>query len=166
MATTTHGNLTVTASGDDGQRRLELRGRLDESVVGLVAHAPAWHAATVVLDSGGVEAINSIGIREWMHLVAALTAGGARVIHERCAEVLVEQMCFIPAVRGGGQVRSFHAPYHCDGCDREASVLIDVETHQAALVAMTAPPATCATCGQPMALADVPERSFAFLADR
>lgn len=154
--------LTVTVSGDATERRLAVAGRLDETAQ-LVAQVPAWAARTVVIDGRAITAINSIGIREWMHFVAALAAAGAAVVHEACAEPLVEQMCFIPAVRGGGEVRSFHAPYACGACGHEASVLIDVARHRAGLLRLEAPPAACDACGAPMALADVPERYFSFL---
>jgi anti-anti-sigma regulatory factor len=140
----------------------ELAGRLDETVK-LGDQAGAWAARTVVLDSAGITHINSLGIREWMHLVARLGAAGSALVHERCAEALIEQMSFIPAVRGGGTVRSFHAPYVCPACQHEASMLIDVAAHDAALRAMQAPALPCGRCGAPMELADLPERLFAFL---
>lgn len=160
-----HGGVTalsVSVTGDAGARRLALRGRLDESAA-LVRHVPTWTAREVVLDTAELAFINSIGIREWMHFLAGLSQAGAAIVHERCAEPLIEQMCFIPAVRGGGTVRSFHAPYACPRCGHEASVLIDVARHRDALSRLEAPPATCERCGAAMALADVPERWFAFL---
>ena len=72
-------------------------------------------------------------------------------------------MCFIPAVRGGGVVRSFFAPYLCAECAHEASMLIEVEAHRATLAAQQAPPIACPSCGGAMTLADLPERFFAFL---
>jgi len=156
------GSLTVAVSGDPDQRRLVFRGRLDETVL-LVSQVELWTARRVVLDTAELAFINSIGIREWMHFLAALTRSGAAVFHERCSEPLVEQMCFIPAVRGGGVVRSFHAPFVCSGCGAESTALIDVETHRASLVAMKAPPLPCPSCTHPMDLADLPERLFAFL---
>lgn len=156
--------LSVTATGDASERRLVIRGRLDEAAH-LVDHVDAWVARRVVIDTDGLTFINSIGIREWMHFLAALTAGGATLIHERCSEPLVEQMCFIPAVRAGGQVRSFHAPYLCGACGHEASVLLDVATHRDSLRALAAPAIACPRCQAPMELADLPERLFAFLAD-
>jgi hypothetical protein len=158
------GQLTVAVTGDQDERRLVLRGRLDEAAQ-LVAQVDAWTARRVVLDTGELHFINSIGIREWMHFLAALAASGAVIVHERCSEPLVEQMCFIPAVRGGGAVRSFHAPYLCGPCGSEATMLIEVDGHRDALVAMKAPAIPCPTCKQPMELADLPERLFAFLRD-
>lgn len=157
------GQLTVAATGDQSERRLVLRGRLDESAQ-LVKHAAGWIARRVILDTGELAFINSIGIREWMHFLAALTGGGATIVHERCSEPLVEQMCFIPAVRCGGTVRSFHAPYECPRCNHEASVLLDVARHNDLLRAMQAPPMPCPQCGATMELADLPERLFSFLA--
>ncbi len=152
----------MVVTGDATERRLVIRGRLDEGAV-LTKHVPAWTARTVVVDSRAVTFINSIGIREWMHFLAGLAAAGAAVVHEACAEVLVEQMCFIPAVRGGGEVRSFHAPYACTACGHEASVLIDVARHRAELDRQETPLVPCGACGQPMGLADVPARWLAFL---
>ena len=162
MVSTTLGNLKVDVSGDAAERRLVLSGRLDESVR-LDGKAAGWAARTVVLESAGITAINSLGIREWMHLMAHLTADGATLVHEKCAEALVEQMSFIPAVRGGGAVRSFHAPYICPSCFHETSMLIDVEVHGDTLRAMQAPGLSCEKCGTAMELADLPERLFAFL---
>ncbi len=158
------GPLTVTATGDQSERRLVLRGRLDEAVQ-LVPSVATWAARRVILDTGELTFINSIGIREWMHFLAGLTSAGATLIHERCSEPLVEQMCFIPAVRCGGTVRSFHAPYLCSKCGAETSELIDVALHHDTLRAMKAPPLPCPSCQAPMDLADLPERLFAFLRD-
>src|SRR5262245_28072651 len=78
------GQLTVTATGDHNERRLVLSGRLDESAQ-LVKQANGWAARRVILDTGELAFINSIGIREWMHFLAALTAGGSTLVHERCS---------------------------------------------------------------------------------
>lgn len=154
--------LTVAVTGDQDERRLTLRGRLDEATQ-LVAQVPGWTARRVILDTGELTFINSIGIREWMHFLAALTSAGATIVHERCSEPLVEQMCFIPAVRAGGTVRSFHAPYLCPSCGAESSELLDVAEHRDALRALRAPALPCPNCQQAMELGDVPERLFAFL---
>ncbi|MEZ4402240.1 MAG: hypothetical protein R3B06_19605 [Kofleriaceae bacterium] len=154
--------LSVTVAGDARERRLILRGRLDESAA-LVEQVPTWAARSVVVDSAELSFINSIGIREWMHFMAALTQAGAHITHERCSEPLVEQMCFIPAVRGGGAVRSFFAPYGCGACGHEASVLIEVGDHRDRLVALSPPAQPCPACGGEMALTDLPERWFTFL---
>lgn len=156
------GQLSVSVSGNAEERRLAFRGRLDEAAQ-LVARAGEWTARRVVLDTGELDFINSIGIREWMHFLAALVRAGATLVHERCSEPLVEQMCFIPAVRGGGQVRSFHAPFTCPRCNHEASVLLDVGQHADALAAMKTPAVPCPKCQATMDLADLPERLFAFL---
>ena len=158
------GVLTVAVTGDQSERHLVLRGRLDEAAH-LVAQVDAWAARRVILDTGELTFINSIGIREWMHFLAGLTRAGSTLYHERCSEPLVEQMCFIPAVRCGGTVRSFHAPYLCGGCGAELSMLIDVAQHHDTLRAMKAPPLPCPTCLAPMDLADLPERLVAFLRD-
>ena len=54
-ALSTHalGHLTVTAGGDDRERRLVIAGRLDETVT-MTDLVPEWAARTVVLDSAGL----------------------------------------------------------------------------------------------------------------
>ncbi len=162
MSTHALGRLTVSVAGDTEERWLVISGRLDETAL-LTLHVNDWAARVVILDSAGIDFINSIGIREWMHFVALLVRAGAALIHDRCSGLLIEQMCFIPAVRGGGRVRSFHAPYLCERCGTESSELLDVEEHRAELASMRPPPMACGRCQAPMELADPPERLFAFM---
>jgi hypothetical protein len=154
--------LSVTISGDSQHRRLELCGRLDESTE-LLNQVPAWFARRMTLDTGGLVAINSIGIREWMHFLAELSRRGAEIVHERCSEPLIEQMSFIPAARGGGDVRSFHATYLCPACNQDSSMLLSVDEHRATLIRGEAPTLPCPNCPGTMVIADLPDRVFAFL---
>jgi predicted RNA-binding Zn-ribbon protein involved in translation (DUF1610 family) len=59
---------------------------------------------------------------------------------------------------------SFHAPYECPACGREASMLLSVAEHGAAMRRMEAPAMTCPDCGAAMELYEVPEKFFSFLA--
>jgi hypothetical protein len=156
------GRLEVEVSGDGQARRIALRGRLDESAP-LAERAAAWSAGAVSLDTAEVTFINSIGVREWLRLVRGLAERGARIRLERCAEVIIEQINLIPDARGPAEVVSFHAPYQCTGCGLEASMLLDVARHGAAMRRMEAPSLSCPDCRQPMELYEVPEKFFSFL---
>ena len=81
----------------------------------------------------------------------------------RVAEPIVHQLNMIIAARGSAEVTSFHAPYACDGCGREDSMLIDVPLHRELLTRLEPPPMTCPECGARMAFNDFPERYFSFL---
>lgn len=157
------GRLEARIEGDAAARRIVLRGKLDETSP-VAERAEAWSAREVVVDTAEIVFINSMGVREWMRLVRGLTERG-RVRLERCAEVIIEQINMIDEARGDAEVVSFHAPYQCDGCGLEASILIEVAKHGAGLRRMEAPTMTCPDCGQPMALYELPEKFFSFLVD-
>jgi predicted RNA-binding Zn-ribbon protein involved in translation (DUF1610 family) len=156
------GRLEARVEGDAAVRRIALRGKLDETSP-ISGRAAAWAAGEVTVDTAEIVFINSIGVREWMRLIRGLTERGAKVRLDRCAEVIIEQINMIDDARGGAEVRSFHAPYQCPACGLEASMLIDVERHDATLRRMQAPAMACPECGQPMELYELPEKFFSFL---
>jgi hypothetical protein len=156
------GRIEVGVTGDANARRIVLLGRLDETVP-LGERAGAWAARTVTIDTAGVTFINSIGVREWMRLLRGLADRGASIRLERCAEVIIEQINMIDDAGAGAEVVSFHAPYACDHCGLETSVLLDVAKDGAVMRSMKTPPATCPECGGAMELYEVPEKFFLFL---
>ena len=150
--------LTVTPEGD----ALVLSGSIDETadLMGLLGRA---QGGRLVLDLAGVTFINSLGVRDWIRLQAAASAAGVRVELHRVAEPLVHQLNMIVATRGDAHVGSFFAPYACDACGREDSLLVDAVAHAAGLGRLEPPPMTCPECAAPMAFNDFPERYFQFL---
>ncbi|HRC56802.1 MAG: hypothetical protein IPI49_33490 [Myxococcales bacterium] len=145
--------MTVTRSAS----RLVLAGRLDDA-------APLSGLATtdldrhLVIDTGGISFVNSIGIREWMRLLRTLHEAGIQVALENVADVLITQMNMIPDASGHAEIRSFHALYACEACGAESSPLIEVAPHRAELAAMRPPSVKCDECGGKMDLGDYPER--------
>jgi anti-anti-sigma regulatory factor len=150
--------------GDAREQRVVLRGRLDEEarLGALVDQVPG---PRLVLDTAAIPFINSIGVREWIHLLYALRQRGTWVILERVSEPLTAQLSMVLASREGVEVRSVYVPYECARCLREENVLIDVGAHRAALIAMRPPTHPCPECGGTMELADLPERYFLFVRD-
>lgn len=147
------GRLTITSSPS----RLALSGRLDDAAP-LSSLATAELARELVIDTGGISFVNSIGIREWMRLLRTLREGGIRVALENVADVLITQMNMIPDARGEATIVSFHALYVCEGCGAESTPLVEVAPHRDGLLAMKAPSMTCGECGGKMELGDYPER--------
>ena len=154
----TRGRMTVTDTGD----ALALAGAIDESAAmhELVSRA---RDARLVLDLAAVTFINSLGVRDWIRMQAAAQKANVAVELRRVAEPLVHQLNMIIATRGTADVTSFYAPYACDACGREESLLIDVVAHYDRLLALDPPPQTCPECGAAMAFNDFPERYFSFL---
>ena len=150
--------LTVTEA--DGA--LALAGAIDEAAAlsELLARA---RGGRVVLDLAGVTFINSLGVRDWIRLMAAAQQAGLDVELRRVSEPLVHQLNMIIATRGAARVTSFHAPYACDACGREESLLIDAVAHRERLLRLEPPPMACPECAAPMAFNDFPERYFSFL---
>jgi hypothetical protein len=144
------GRLDVRIDGD----RATLIGRIDDSVrLGdLLTQLPA---GDLVIDSGGVSFVNSVGMREWTRLLRALRQRG-RVTLERVADVLMTQMNLIGGL--AVEIRSFHAQYLCPACGGEHAPLVDAVANADGLRRMVAPPLPCPECGEMMELADFPER--------
>ena len=159
MSSSRLGNLDVHIEG----ARLRLSGRIDEaSPVGdLAARLPP---GPIIIDTGGVEFVNSVGLREWMRLVRTLSAQGT-VTLERVADPLMTQMNLISEFSGQVRIASFHAPYVCPACGAEANPLVDVDANAQALAALKPPPIPCPECGAAMELGDFPERYLSIFQD-
>ncbi len=118
----------------------------------------------LVLDLGGITFINSLGVRDWIRMQAAATQSGIQIELRRVAEVIIHQLNMIIATRGTARVTSFFAPYACDKCGREESLVVDAIASASELAQLEKPPAmTCPECAETMVFNDFPERYFSFL---
>jgi anti-anti-sigma regulatory factor len=155
----TRGRITIDRQGDV----VVLAGAIDEAarLGDLLGLARGPH---LVLDLAGVTFINSLGVRDWIHFQSAAQRAGITIELRRVSEPLVHQLSMIVATRAASRVTSFFAPYACDACGREDSLLIDAVAHADELVQQRAPTMVCSECGGPMAFNDFPERYFSFLA--
>ena len=154
----TRGRISVDSQGD----MLVIQGAIDESA-GLADLLERARDRRLVLDLGGITFINSLGVRDWIRMQAAAQRGGIAVELRRVAEPLVHQLNMIIATRGAARVTSFFAPYACDKCGREDSLLIDAVAHARGLSQLEPPAMACAECGAQMEFNDFPERYFSFL---
>ncbi|HEX7836533.1 MAG TPA: STAS domain-containing protein [Kofleriaceae bacterium] len=153
----TRGRIVIETQGDV----LVISGPLDESAR-LPELLDRATAGRLVLDLGGVTFINSLGVRDWIRMQAAAQRAGVTIELRRVAEPVIHQLNMIIATRGP-RISSFFAPYACDGCGREESMLIDAVAHARGLAELSAPAMTCVECGAQMAFNDFPERYFSFL---
>ena len=110
----------------------------------------------LALDLGGVRFINSIGVREWIRLLAAAAKQGIALSLHRIPVVMVHQMNLVPATRVGSVV-SFRAPYICEECDAEKEVELTPAESK------SSPQQTCVECKNQMVLRDPPAIYYAFL---
>lgn len=154
----TRGRMTIQPQGD----ALLIGGAIDEAAA-LHEMVGRAHGGRLVLDLAAVTFINSLGVRDWIRMQAAAQQAGLAVELRRVAEPLVHQLNMIIATRGNATVASFFAPYACDACGREESLLIDAVANGPTLAALQPPPMRCPECGAQMAFNDFPERYFSFL---
>jgi hypothetical protein len=126
---------------------------------------PAPGSPPLRLDLGGITFINSLGVREWIRFVTGCAANAVALQLHRVSEPLIQQLNMIVAARGQAEVVSFFAPYACDACGREESLLIELAPHRARLAAGDPPAAKCPECGAAMAFNDFPQRYFLFLGE-
>ncbi len=161
--TETHGRMTIVAAPGAPAGTFTIGGSIDETAD--LHQLPGRAAAgRLALDLAGVAFINSLGVRDWIRMQAVAQASGLVVELHRVSEPLVHQLNMIVATRGNATVTSFYAPYACDACGREETVLIDAIAHHDRLMRLDPPLFPCAECGASMAFNDFPERYFSFLA--
>lgn len=155
------GSRRLTVTRIDGG--VALHGVIDEScqLGQLVPATPG----VLRLDLADVTFINSLGVREWIRFLADLASAGIRVELARVSEPLIQQLNMIVAARGQAEVLSFYAPYACDACGREESLLLDLGRDRARLASGEPPAAVCPECGAAMAFNDFPQRYFLFLGE-
>jgi anti-anti-sigma regulatory factor len=154
----TRGRISIDSLGD----ALAIRGAIDETA-GLPDLVDRAQDGRLALDLAGVTFINSLGVRDWIRMQAAAQRAGVALELRRVAEPLVHQLNLIIATRGAARVTSFFAPYACDGCGREDSLLVDAVAHAGPLSRLEPPSMPCPECGATMAFNDFPERYFSFL---
>ena len=146
------GRLDVQLSG----ARAVLAGRIDDTCQ-LAELAGRLPSGDVVIDTAGVTFVNSVGMREWARLVRVLRDRGT-VTLEAVSGVLMIQMNLLREFFDSVRITSFHASYVCPACKHEASPLVDVVAHAAALRRLQAPALPCPDCHEAMELGDFPER--------
>src|SRR6185312_11828430 len=135
---------------------LLLSGSIDETadLMGLLGRA---QGGTLVLDLAGVTFINSLGVRDWIRMQSEATRGGVAIELRRVAEVIIHQLNMIIATRGTARVTSFFAPYACDKCGREESLVVDAIASASELAQLKAPAMSCPECAETMVFNDFPE---------
>ncbi|MBA3394370.1 MAG: hypothetical protein H0T89_17115 [Deltaproteobacteria bacterium] len=144
----------------DGERSVvQLKGSIDETAgfVDLVDELGATR--TIRLDLGGVQRINSSGVREWITFIRKLPPGSP-VELERCTPVLVSQLNVINRFAGDARVLSVYAPFVCPHCKHEENVLLDVGAGRSKLSLGSV---KCSSCRKPSEFDDVEDAYFAFL---
>lgn len=117
----------------------------------------------VQFDLGHVSRMNSCGVREWILLVERLSAS-FRCSFVNVNELIVEQANMIPGIFGKrGAVLSFHAPYFCESCSAEQSVLLKPADVSIGDGGPVVPVINCNKCSSPLVFDWEPSEYFHFI---
>ena len=153
----TIGRLTASVDADV----LTLVGEIDDQAT--LSDLVDQLGSRVVIDLRGVRFINSVGVREWIVFLGSLTDRGKKVVLRNVSEPMVHQMSMVVEARGSAEVESFCAPFLCDDCASERSLVIDVAQNLNELKARRVPAQKCPDCGGTMRFDDFPNRYLLFL---
>jgi anti-anti-sigma regulatory factor len=157
----TIGRLTVTVEHTGDADVVTLSGEVDDQAT--LSDLTEQLAKKVTVDLGGVRFINSVGVREWIVFLSGLGDRGAKVTLRNCSEPMVHQMSMVVEARGQAEVESFHAPFLCDDCASERSMVLAVGPNLEALKSRKVPAQKCPDCGGTMHFDDFPNRYLLFL---
>lgn len=141
--------------GSPGEQVLEIQGVVDESADLSPLDTFAAGGGTLVLDLGGIDRINSVGVREWIRAMKRIP-DSVVVVWDHVSTAMVTQLNMIANFHGHGRIRSFYAPYYCAACDLEQRFLLTVAGDLAAGQAR-APAHTCPECSGPLEFDDIEE---------
>lgn len=113
--------FTIANKNEGGKLILELKGNVDEDAN--FTPPDVGSASAVVLDLEGVQAINSVGIREWIKWIKAFDAG-LQLSVRRCPKIIVDQINMVAGfLPSQAVVESFYVPYYSDSSGNEKMVL-------------------------------------------
>jgi hypothetical protein len=118
-------------------------------------------------DMGHVSHLNSCGVREWVLMMERLPPT-LPLKFFNVNEVIVDQANMIPNLLGkkGTPVASFHAPFHCDKCNKDVMLLMEPGHVKFEGNTPVLPEFKCQTCQSPLTFDSIEDEYFNFLAAR
>lgn len=140
-----------------------LRGRIDETAHLADLAVDGAVDGALDIDLGGVAYINSLGVRDWSALLKRFAQRGVAVTLHRCSEPMIQQMNMILDAKGVAEIESFHAPFTCDACGWEGSLVLTTGEVEPVVVAGRSPVGPCPDCGATARFNDFIDRYFLFL---
>lgn len=131
--------FTIQKATEKGKDVIFLSGNMDED-----AHFDELKKAKlpVILDFGGITAINSCGVRNWVNLLRGMKT--EQVTYRRCPPTIVKQLNMVPSFIGSAKIESIFVPYVCHDCDHETRLLVDMSAKKKKLPKRL----RCDSCGK------------------
>ena len=101
---------------------IEINGKVDENFI-FPSVKFSLHSE-LILDLKNLTAINSVGIRTWIHWNALIPAD-LKIKYRNCSQVAVEHiLTFAGFLPSGAVIESAYVPYFCDPCDLTTDLLV------------------------------------------
>lgn len=120
------GKFTAEKKQSATECLVTLRGHIDEDAT--FNNVDLAGSGKVVLDLGGVTAINSCGIREWVKWIRSAPST-APIVYRKCPKVIVDQINMVSGfLPENGKVESFYVPYYNDSSGNEKMILFNEGT--------------------------------------
>jgi len=151
--------LVIEKKNDGNRMVLVIKGTIDQEAE--LKKVFSELSIPVIFDLEGIEMINSAGVREWVNAIAKLPTKTPFTL-ERCSPRIVEQLNYVEAFLGHGEVVSFFAPYFCPKCKVETTVLLEVKVMRKKS-GKNPPPQNCAKCKNLLEFDDIEEEYFGFI---
>ena len=120
----------------------------------------------LIVDLSGVRRISSFGIREWLEFLKIANEKCEAIYFIKCPPRLIDQFNMVANFGGKGRILSFFAPYHCDYCERDDSVLLEVSDHFDTIKDKKIPDQPCEKCGNAEYLDEDPESFLSYLSSQ
>lgn len=157
------------------ESRLEVRKTVEEKIIALQFNGTideSFNAKQIaegikdvlIVDLSGVRRISSFGIREWLEFLKIANEKCDSIYFIKCPPRIIDQFNMVANFGGKGRVLSFFAPYHCDYCERDDSILLEVSDHFDTLKDKKIPDQPCEKCGNAEYLDEDPESFLSYLA--
>lgn len=153
----------------DGERALvRLVGVVDEDVdFGVILSTMQLLGrpiTSLTFDLGGVERMNSAGVREWL-MFHERHPKSIECIFANVSQFMIEQATVIPNILGHKQlaVVSFQSPYYCSACQKDLVLVLRTEEVLFDGGKAKAPSRNCPTCSGPLRFDWLEDEYFAFL---
>ena len=117
----------------------------------------------IIINLSKVTRINSCGVREWINATRELSKN-FEIEFVECSRAIVDQLNMIKNFYSSGKVVSFHAGYHCEACEKDFDMLLEIEKHfPGTSGGFEAPEMDCPQCGAKMCFCEDEEEYFSFI---
>ncbi len=155
-------DLRVNIETQGGKELVSLEGRINEDAEVVLPELLGKITGNCIFNFKGVEAINSCGIRAWIHFLREAEKKGS---HEfvACTPDVVSQMNMIPNFRGACKVQSVYAGYMCGSCNHRETVLLEAGVNLPKALGDPIPPVACPKCKTTMEMEELEEEFFGWL---